>query len=240
MTIGPQVALVDDKPSEVTQIKEILDDLNIGSLYFDANIETEKEKFDPIESIELVFLDLFYKVDFDPYLSAQWIDDIVPKNKKYNLILWTKDSDKEQDLIKVLGEIDRIPEYIESWQKTDFDPQSDGLKERIRDLIFGIQNQRVIKEETLFGEVVSIEDDGVIINCCLSKEKPVFQVRRFDLDLLSNVKDLKEGTFLKIHIYTKPGSRLIDVFSETNDHTDLFNVVDLFKGLEGSSFFKEG
>ena len=78
----------------------------------------------------------------------------------------------------------------------------------------------------------------MLVNCNLKIGFPVFQVRKFDLDLLSKVNGLKPGKFVKIMIYSKPGSRLIDIIEDRQDRQEIFQVPDYFKGLEGSPFFK--
>jgi len=127
---------------------------------------------------------------------------------------------------------------VEAWQKTDF-PADFNFENMVTGLIKKISDEEAIQGEIIYGEIVDIEDDGVLINCCINTEKPTFQVRRFDTDLLAKVTKLEIGTYVRIHLYTKPGSRLVDIFEETKDLKNLFDTPDFFKGLEGNAFFIE-
>ncbi|MFC0513110.1 hypothetical protein ACFFGT_02825 [Mucilaginibacter angelicae] len=238
MIIGPQVAFVDDIENQITPLKNILQDLNTGTIFFDARPELAAFPVKPVESVKLIFLDLYYKADFDAEIPAQWVSTIIPKNARYYLVIWSKDTHHRDDLLSVLNQIDVPPTYVEAWQKTDFPPDFN-FKGKVTDLIKKISDEETINGEVIYGEIVDVEDDGVLINCCINTEKPTYQVRRFDMDLLAKVTKLEIGTYVRIHLYTKPGSRLVDIFEETKDLKTLFDTPDFFRGLEGNAFFIE-
>jgi hypothetical protein len=238
MIIGPQVAFVDDIENQITPLKNILQDLNTGTVFYDARPELAAFPAKPVESVKLLFLDLYYKADFDAEISAQWVSKIIPQNARYYLVIWSKDTHHKDDLLNTLNMIDLPPTYVEAWQKTDF-PANFNFENMVTGLIKKISDEEAIQGEIIYGEIVDIEDDGVLINCCINTEKPTFQVRRFDTDLLAKVTKLEIGTYVRIHLYTKPGSRLVDIFEETKDLKNLFDTPDFFKGLEGNAFFIE-
>jgi hypothetical protein len=238
-SIGPQVAFVDDIEKQIKPLELVLTaDIHAGTIFFDASPELNKFPEQPLETVRLLFLDLHYKGPFDAYMSAQWVISIIPPNTKYSLIIWSKDTDKKDELLSVLEQNDLSPTYIEAWQKTDYDLESDDFSEKIKTLIENIPYEEIINEQIVFGEIIDIEDDGLLVNCKLNEENPTFQVRRFDIDLFKNI-DINKGVYVKICINTQPGTRRIDIFKEPNDLSERFKVPDYFKGLEGTAFFIE-
>ena len=236
-SIGPQVAFVDDVRSQIEPLAKVLtNELHTGTIFFDATPYRTTYPEKPLETIKLIFLDLYYKDDFDPYLPAQWIQRIIPPNTKYSLIIWSKDVHQKEELFLILKEIDLLPEHTEAWAKADYNLEVDSFSKKIKDLIEDIPYEEVIDVEIVFGEIIDIEDDGLLVNCLLNEERPTFQVRKFDIELFGNIK-IKKGVFVKICINTQPGTRKIEVFNETNDLSERFKVPDYFKGLEGTAFF---
>jgi len=234
--IGPQVAFVDDVESQIASIKDELIERHTGIIFFDARPDVMNPPERPIETIEILFLDLFYNSSvFDPEKAAQWVQDIIPENKKYTLIIWSRDTQNHTDeLLEVLDEFNLTPTYLEEWQKTDIDLD---IPTKLKTLINQVST---VSEESILGEIIQIEDDGVLIRCRLGVEPPTFQVRKFDKQLLSSFS-FEVGTFVKIQITTtKLGARLIDFYLIKDDLTELFEEPDFFEGLEGNSFFLEG
>jgi hypothetical protein len=239
MIIGPQVAFVDDKEEQIRPLEDAIQDLNAGTIYFDATPEAADYPSKPIETIELIFLDLYYKKDFDAYASAQWVEKIIPENAQYSLIIWSKDVDVTEELLDILATINRTPVYIEKWQKTDFDIQKFDFTKKIGDLISNISKDEHATQDVILGEIIEVEEFDVLIYCRIHNENPVYQMRQFDRELLGNVQNLVPGTYVRIIIYTRLMGRFIHIFEEKRDLTDLFSVPDYFKGLEGSAFFSQ-
>ncbi len=237
--IGPQVAFVDDIESQIKPLNKVLtSDIHAGTIFFDASPELNRFPEKPLETVKLLFLDLHYKGPFDAYLSAQWVTRIIPPNTKYSLIIWSKDTDRKDELLNVLKENDLLPAYIDAWQKTDYDLKADDFSGKIKQLIEDISYEEIIDEEIVLGEIIDIEEDGLLVNCLLDEKHPTFQVRKFDTGLFGNI-DIKKGGFVKICINTQPGTRKIEIFNEVSNLSDRFKVPDFFKGLEGTAFFIE-
>jgi len=239
MTIGPRVAFVDDIEEQIAPLDEAVRDLKAGSIFFNANPELAVYPDSPLDTVKLLFLDLFYKKEFDAEMSANWVKKIIPKNTPYELVIWSKDTDEAAKLLPILEKIHLTPSKVDLWQKNKH-TQIDELKTKVQEITKLIPNYEQITQEDFIGEILEIEEDGVLINCNLRPGKPAFQVRKFDLELLSKVHNLKPGNFVRIVVYSKPGARLVDIIEDRQDRQDLFQVPDYFKGLEGSPFFKEG
>ncbi|HYG40491.1 MAG TPA: hypothetical protein VD908_17805 [Cytophagales bacterium] len=237
MSVGPRVAFVDDIEAQITQLDMVVRDLKAGSIFFNANPEFAVFPESPIETVKLLFLDLYYKKDFDPEMPAQWVESIIPKDTQYDLVIWSRDTDQVDSLLDILDKLKLKPNHIELWQKNHFTGQEELLRKKVSEITRRIPSYEQITQDDFFGEIVSVEDDGVLINCKISSSDPVFQTRKFDRELVSNLSELKTGVFVKISIYSKPGARLIDVVEEKQDRSDLFQVQDYFEGLENTAFF---
>lgn len=240
MLIGPQVAFVDDIKGHIQPLENAVNELHTGSIYFDASPDKSDYPAAPLETVEILFLDLLYQKDFDAEVSAQWVQRIIPERSKYTLVIWSRDTDDVDELLAVLDDINLTPAVHHTWQKTDYNLDTHNFKVKMEELIKEVSYRDQIAQETFLGEVVEIEDEAVLVNCRISTDPVIFQVRRFDRDFLANVENIKIGTYLLINTYTKPGARLIDIFSLKKDMAKEFEVQDFFKGLEGGAFFIEG
>jgi hypothetical protein len=238
MSVGPRVAFVDDIESQITELDAVVRDLQAGSIFFNANPEFAVFPETPIETVKLLFLDLYYTKEFQPEISAQWVKSIIPKKSNYELVIWSRDTDEVDRLFPILEKIELKPTSVEVWQKSTTKPEE--IRSRINELTLKLPNYEKIKQEDFYGEIIEVGDDGVLINCKINIEPAVFQVRKFDLDLVSNIANLVNGTFVKIITYTGSGARLIGVFEERQDRSEIFVIEDFFKGLQGGAFFLEG
>lgn len=239
ISIGPQVAFVDDKKTQIEELDKVLSNqLHTGTRFFDATPAESKYPEEPIDTIKLLFLDLFYNDQFDAYLPAQWVQRIIPPHTKYALIIWSKDVNKQEEVLFVLREIDLYPEYVDGWQKSDYQ-EVEKLNAKVHELISNMAEVSHLNQETIWGEIIAVEEDGVLINCRLNIDTPTFQVRKFDVELLRNINKLVKGTFVKIQIRTQPGTRVIEIFEEEKDHAEQFKVNDHFEGLKDTAFFIE-
>jgi len=239
MIIGPQVAFVDDIPAQIKPLESSIENIHAGSIFFNASPDIDNYPKEPIEGIQLLFLDLHYgTIGFDPYRSAEWVNRIIPKNTKYTLIIWSKDTHEKDSLLAVLAELDIYPTHFDAWQKTDYNLERDNFDSKIKELIKSISGKKK-NTDILFGQIIDIEEDGYLINCLLDLQEPTFQIRKFDIELFENLNDLQVENFVKISISTEPGIRKIEVFKEINDLSEKFLTIDYFEGLKDTAFFIE-
>jgi hypothetical protein len=238
--IGPQVAIVDNVEGEVEVIETSLNDLHVGYQFFNADpIEGEyPEK--PIETIELVFLDLFYSsdsIELDPFKPAQWVDHIVPKGKQYYLIILSRDIHNAHSVLEVLTEIGKPPEVFrlqrKNMEKKDFKID---VKSIIDEMRFESQGKEIQETMEVFAEIIDIQEDHILLNCLIDRENFVFQVRRFDIGIFLNSIRLNQGGFVLVKTTTKVGSRLFEIINVDEDLRNLFDRPDYFDGLGDVSF----
>jgi hypothetical protein len=234
---GPQIAIVDDKKNEIQGILDYLDSQNIGCKYFNADITEDNFPKFPLESVELIFLDLYYAKDFDPDRCAQWIDDIIPDKKLYELVVWSKDSHLTNALIDVLIQIGKPPRYHITKQKSNYNDEMgiQRLLEEIKEEVAGVKE---IKVDNFLSEIIDITDDFVVLNCLLDDETNFFQIRKFEKTPLTHFKNFKEGTYLNVKITTSIGERSIEFIEQFVDHSEIFAQKDIFLKFKGTPIQK--
>jgi len=240
-TFGAQVAIVDDKPNEVLEIQRNLKDRNVGYTFYDATPNKVSYPDKPIGTLDTIFLDLHYGErgvrDFDEYKPANWINRLVPENHKYFLVAWTLDTDDFVKVLTLLSQLNKTPYAFFAAQKNRYQQGNTYDIERLFSDIERTQNE--IKTITnVKGQIIALEEDKVIVKCRVSNDKPIFQVRRFDLELF-NKGSLKPeiNSFINIQISTEPGIRTIELFMTNEDLKDYFEVNDFFKDLNDPKLF---
>ena len=225
----PQVVIIDDKESDVRDLENAFNNLNIGSQYLKADDTEPNFPNKPFENVKLVFLDLVYKEhfggdNFDAYICADWLKHTIPEGKKYILVIWSKDIGNTAELIAAIQETGgTIPFEIIQKSKSEYliNNVEDNIQKMLGEL--GIRIKGPITDvQEFYGKVIDIEEDAVLINCLLNENPKFFEVRRFDLQPFQGYIDLREGIFLRIKVTTKPGSRTIDFANEDIDISEKF------------------
>ncbi len=111
LSFEPNIVFIDDKIMEVDGILELYRKDGIGVKYYNADIvagDTPPQL--PFSNVNLVYLDLYYKNDFDLEMCVEWIDSIVPKNSFYVLVIWSKDTEEHKnEIIEGLTKIHKKP-----------------------------------------------------------------------------------------------------------------------------------
>ncbi|MEO6547717.1 MAG: hypothetical protein ABIN94_06940 [Ferruginibacter sp.] len=240
---GPDVVVIDDTDREVKSLLETLTQRGISNEYLKVDLAGDMPDHNLISSIKLIFLDLNYNIgvgsSFDPNFCAELIHRIVPKGRQYYLVAWTKDTDKTDSVVEILKEMDLMPIAYLSKLKEQY---------RIADNAYDINKlldelnaefDKIIEVHDFYGEIIEVEQDFILINCLLDKEKKIFQIRRFDKTPFDNYINNEVGNYISIRSVTKPGSRLFEFNNETSDLSNYFKKPNYFEGLEDSKFFKE-
>lgn len=241
--LGPQVAIIDDIHEEVVSIESVLEERHIGNKYFKVDYLEPAYPPEPIQTIEIVFLDLFYNkqmaIEFDPYACVEWIQHIIPHGKKYILIVWSKDTHFTDELLKILKELDApYPFMVQSKLKSDYQTAQNeyNIKKLLDELDILLQKEIQISNEIYFGQIVSIEDESILINCLIDDESSTFELRRFDIDIFKKCITIEIGRFIEIKVKTTPGNREFE-FNEINkDLSEIFIKSDDFEDIGDVSF----
>lgn len=124
LAFEPRIAVIDDKITEVNGIIEKYQREGIGIKYFNAHLINGDDKPNVhFSDLNLIYLDVHFTEnidDYDPTHCAAWIDSLVPEYSFYVLILWSKETDKKDEVLIELAKINRSPFICIAKQKTDF------------------------------------------------------------------------------------------------------------------------
>lgn len=237
-----KVLIIDDVPNEVQSIRNALKSKEIPYEYRNVDLTGESKKLNPIESVELVFLDLNYNTgilgSIDPYLCAEQVKLGINEGQFYYLVGWTKDPENVSDVVDILRDLNLTPVTFVAMEKEKY-----RISENVYDhksLFMDIKDQfkQTEKIEEFLGQVILKEEDSVLINCIVLDDPGTFEVRRFDLLPFQNHVILDKGSFVKIRITTKPGSRTFEFFQDSEDLSHLFKKSDDFEDFDDLSFLK--
>ena len=240
---GPDIVVIDDTEREVRSLLDNLKERNINTEYIKVDLAGDMPDHDLIESVKILFLDLNYNMGFgstfDANFCAELVTQIIPKDKQYFLVTWTKDIDKTEAVIEALKEYDVAPIKYSSKLKEDY---------RIGDEIYNVDQllaelneefNRVIQINEFYGEIIEVDETSVLLNCLINEDKGVYQIRKFDRIPFSDYIDLTIGNIILIRSTTKPGSRIFEFFNESEDKKELFEKPNYFDGLDSTKFFTE-
>lgn len=235
---GPQVAIVDDKPNEIAFLESFLSENKIGFTTFNADTIEDNRPKNHLESIELIFLDLYYSETFRPYQCAEWIDAIIPDNKQYELVIWSKDSHLTDELINVLKEIGKAPRYHITKQKGDY-PDEKGIQRLIQEIKTEIKSTKEIKIDEFYAEIIDFSEEFVILNCLIDSKTGIYQIRKFERTPLIHFKNFNVGTFLIVKITTSTGERLFEFIEQFADLSSLFEQKNIFEKFKNTPLIKD-
>ena len=237
---GTQVALIDDVQADAKPIQDALEERHINTEFFEVNLEFTQKPEKPIESIELVFLDLYYapnvSFDFDPYRCAQIVKSIVPEGKKYILVVWSRDIDKSHQVLDILNELNLSPTQIITKSKEDF--QLSGGEYDVEKLLkeINVEVATIVDVLSFYGQILDVGEDSILVDCLIDRDSKKFQRRRFDRLPFDNAVDLTVGSFMFIRVLTKPGSKIFEFSSTKADISALFSKKGAFDGIDKSIF----
>lgn len=124
LSFEPRVAIIDDKFEEINGILEQYQNEGVGIKYFNSHlIDPDPKPTIHYSNLNLVFLDVHFTEntdDYDPTHCAAWIDSLLPENSFYILVLWSKETDKKDEILVELKLIKKEPFLFFAEQKTDY------------------------------------------------------------------------------------------------------------------------
>jgi hypothetical protein len=113
LSFEPRVAIIDDKLEEISGILEQYQKDGVGIKYFNAYLhDSDPKPSAHFSDLNLIFLDVHFTEDtndYDPTHCAGWIDSLVPEYSFYILVLWSKETDKKEDILQELKNINKEP-----------------------------------------------------------------------------------------------------------------------------------
>jgi len=236
--LGPQVAIIDNNEDEIKSIEIELNELKIGNKFFEVDYVEPNFPDQPLNTVELVFLDLYFQSGlsrFDPYMCINWLTAIVPHGKKYMLIVWSNDTHEANNLMDVMmKEGAPIPFLLETKSKEEYrisDKEYD-IQRLFKELNIDLRTKINIDTQEYSGQIILVEPQSVLINCKIFDEPPTFEVRRFDKKPFQGYIIPEKGMFLKITVTNKPGSKIFEFALDPTDLSEAFKKPDDFEGLD--------
>lgn len=130
LSFEPNIIFIDDKKEQVNGIIQLYRNEGVGVKFYNADLVYGDSKPDThFSNVNLIYLDLYYKNDFDIDLCLGWIDSIIPKNSFYILVIWSKDTHHSDEIIDALEEIEKKPFATFSETKNeDYKNEEDSFK----------------------------------------------------------------------------------------------------------------
>jgi hypothetical protein len=120
LSFEPNIVVIDDKREEVSGLLDHYQAEGIGTKFYNACIiDGDKRPELPFSNVNLIFLDLYYSSKFDVDLCTSWICSVVPEHSFYILVIWSKDTDHSEEVLKELKEVNRSPYLNLPLQKGD-------------------------------------------------------------------------------------------------------------------------
>ncbi|WP_323028203.1 hypothetical protein [Gelidibacter japonicus] len=124
ISFEPRIAIIDDKFEEISGILQQYQKEGIGVKYFNAHLtDPDPKPAIHFSDLNLIFLDVHFTEnidDYDPTHCAAWVDSLLPENSFYILVLWSKETDKKDEILDELKLIKKEPFLFLAEQKTDY------------------------------------------------------------------------------------------------------------------------
>lgn len=167
ISFEPRVAIIDDKFEEINGILKQYQDEGVGIKYFNAHLTNPDPK--PtihFSDLNLIFLDVHFTEntdDYDPTLCAAWIDSLLPENSFYILVLWSKETDKKDEILEELKLIKKEPFLFFAEQKTDYQTKEGWDFQKLREAIdLKLTDYPELEELTNWKKNVAVSSNLVI------------------------------------------------------------------------------
>lgn len=124
LSFEPRIAIVDDKISEVEGIISHYQNEGIGIKHYNPHpSEGDHLPSNSFSNLNLIYLDIHFTEstsDYDPEICAGWVDALIPKFSFYILVIWSKETDKRDEILEVLDNENKKPFICITKQKTDY------------------------------------------------------------------------------------------------------------------------
>ena len=100
-------------------------------------------------------------------------------------------------------------------------------------------NQSANPFQVIYGQIIEIDTDKIILRCLIDEDEKLFQKRSFNRQLLEGAVNLSINQFVEMKIFTLSGG-LTFLFSNANqeDLADKFTPKDYFSQFTHSALFQ--
>lgn len=104
----PEIVLLEDQEIEIEGMLSVFK--KTGFSYKVINPDNDRKPESPFSSAKLLIIDLIYgQLPFDSDIVVGWIQKIIPENLDYQMIIWSRHSEKVNEIIAELSKIKRAP-----------------------------------------------------------------------------------------------------------------------------------
>ncbi|TAE19151.1 MAG: hypothetical protein EAZ95_02505 [Bacteroidetes bacterium] len=92
--------------------------------------------------------------------------------------------------------------------------------------------------DVIFGKILEVTEDKVLVKCLINEEDRTFQMRKFDIEPFEGAVTLEVNQFVEITIQTGVGERRFTYKNASRkDLPTIFERKNYLEGLENSAFF---
>lgn len=101
------------------------------------------------------------------------------------------------------------------------------------------KQQLAIVPEVVYGQILEIDKDSVILRCLVDEDGNLFQKRRFDRQFFEKAVNLAINQLVEVKVYIRQGEvKFTFANSNRQDLTEKFAPKDYFSEFEGSILFQ--
>lgn len=245
LSFEPSIVFIDDKIEQVEGIIKLYRNEGVGVKFYNADLtEGDSLPRTPFSNVNLIYLDLYYKEEFDLEMCLGWIDSIIPKNSFYVLVIWSKDPHHKDEIIEGLSGINQMPfiTFLETkndeYKNPDRTFKWSDLKAKIDS---DINNISELKELSVWKKSVQNASNIIIGNLSKNATQDQLKIKLQKIIIghggnslsgIDNIEYKRETLFDALDsvlISNTKGSIPPTVISEKNTH-NLYNIPDKIQG----------
>ncbi len=99
--------------------------------------------------------------------------------------------------------------------------------------------QSALSQQIIYGQILEIDKDSVILRCLVDEDERLFQKRRFDRQFFEGAVNLVINQLVEVKVYIRQGEvKFTFANSNRQDLTEKFKPKDYFSKYAGSVLFQ--
>ncbi len=110
--------------------------------------------------------------------------------------------------------------------------------------VLNFSNMKDIDIMKTICQIYEVEKLSILACCMVDFESGSYQERRWAIDVLEGVIDLKKNNYMTVTVTSTAGKRVFEFSNSTPEEIEHYikgaaNKPDFFRGMENSPFFKQ-